>query len=125
MNLQNNAWKFAVDEKTTMRWDEYILKSARTVNPDLTTEQQISNAIFGLHGELGEVTDLLKKHLYQGHTISKDRLDEEIGDVMFYLAWLCRLYKVDLETVLHQNFIKLYKRYPEGFDVIKSVEREG
>ena len=123
--MENNAWKFAVEERTSMDWEVYLMNSARTINQELSTEQQISNAIFGLHGELGEVTDLIKKHLYQGHTISKDRLDEEIGDVMFYLAWLCRLYEVDLEKVLYQNFIKLYKRYPEGFDVVKSVEREG
>ena len=108
-----------------MEWNKYIQTSERTINKDLTYEQQISNAIFGLHGELGEVTDLIKKQLYQGHTISKDIIDEELGDMMFYLAWLFRLYNVDMDKVLDINDNKLKARYPDGFDTDRSINREG
>ena len=37
--------------------------SVRTMNKELTKEQQISNMVFGANGEFGEVTDILKKYL--------------------------------------------------------------
>ena len=107
-----------------LRWYEFENLSKRTINENLTPEQQISNAIFGLHGELGEVTDLIKKQLYQGHKISYDKLNEEVGDMLFYLAWLVRLYDMDFEKILQDNVDKLKKRYPEGFDSEKSINRD-
>ena len=106
-----------------MEWSKFIIASERTINKKLSPEQQISNAIFGLHGEMGEVTDLIKKQLYQGHKISKDLLEEEVGDMLFYLAWLMRLYDMDMNDVLYRNYYKLLKRYPDGFDMDKSVNR--
>lgn len=106
-----------------LQWNDFVEQSERTINKDLTQEQQISNAIFGLHGELGEVTDLIKKQLYQGHSLDRDTLEEEVGDFMFYLAWLCRLYNINMGRVLCDNTIKLRKRYPDGFDAEKSINR--
>ena len=116
-SITENSWSH------NMGWYEFVNKSERTINQELSHEQQISNAIFGLHGELGEVTDSIKKQLYQGHTLSKDDLEEEIGDMLFYLAWLFRLYNIDMETVLEKNVEKLKKRYPDGFDVERSIKR--
>lgn len=97
--------------------------SVRTMNKELTKEQAISNMIFGANGELGEVTDILKKHLYQGHRINKQHLSEEIGDTLFYIVNLCTLFNLDIEDILQGNVDKLRNRYPEGFDSAKSINR--
>lgn len=80
--------------------------------------------VFGANGELGEVTDILKKHLYQGHDLDREHLKEELGDVMFYLVNLATLYDIDFSEVLQMNVDKLLARYPNGFDQDKSINRE-
>ncbi len=107
-----------------MNLTEYQAKSKRTLNTDLTKEQSLSNMIFGIVGETGEVVDILKKHLYQGHELDWFHIREEIGDVMFYIVNLCNLLNTDLEQIIEENYSKLLKRYPEGFSTERSVNRE-
>lgn len=102
---------------------EFQNKSIRTINHDLTTEQLISNMCMGISGESGEVIDIIKKHLYQGHELDKEHLTEELGDVMFYITNLATLLGIDMQDVLQNNVDKLLKRYPDGFDINKSVNR--
>lgn len=102
---------------------EFQRVSTRTLNKELSKEQQVSNMIFGANGELGEVTDILKKHLYQGHRINKQHLAEEIGDALFYIVNLCTLYNLDVEDILQANVDKLKKRFPNGFDAERSINR--
>ena len=102
---------------------EFQRVSTRTLNKELSKEQQVSNMIFGSNGELGEVTDILKKHLYQGHRIDKQHLAEEIGDTLFYIVNLCTLYNLDIEDILQGNVDKLKKRFPNGFESNRSINR--
>lgn len=106
-----------------MNLREYQEKSKRTLNNELTNEQLLSNMVFGITGEMGEVTDILKKYLYQGHYLKKNHVKEEIGDVMFYIVNLCNLLNLDLEEIIESNYYKLMDRYPEGFSVERSVNR--
>lgn len=102
---------------------EFQRLSTRTLNKELNKEQQVSNMIFGANGELGEVTDILKKHLYQGHRIDKQHLAEEIGDTLFYIVNLCTVYNLDVEDILQKNVDKLRKRFPNGFEADRSINR--
>lgn len=108
-----------------MQLREYQEKSKRTMNMDLEKREALSNMIFGITGETGEVVDLFKKHLFQGHDLDIQHLKEELGDVMFYMVNLCNLIGVQMEDVIEGNYNKLLKRYPEGFDVEKSINRGG
>lgn len=51
----------------------------------------------GLISEPGEIADLVKKHLGQGHPLDRGKLIEEAGDCLFYLAWAATLDSVALE----------------------------
>ena len=106
-----------------MEIKEYQDKSIRTINKSLTKEQLISNMVFGINGETGEVTDILKKHLFHGHELDIQHLKEEIGDIMFYLVNLASIYEIDFSEILQINIDKLMKRYPDGFDKEKSINR--
>ena len=84
---------------------------------------KIENGCLGLAGECGECCDILKKYLFQGHEFDRDRVVEELGDVLWYCAELASGLGVSLETVAQRNIDKLRKRYPDGFDPERSVNR--
>ena len=98
-----------------MTINEYQKLAMVTLNKDLNNDQVLLNGVMGLCGESGEVIDIVKKHISQGHELHKDKLIEELGDVAWYLAETAYALGVDLETVLTSNIEKLKKRYPEGF----------
>ena len=78
----------------------------------------------GLTGEAGEVADLVKKHVAQGHPLDRARLIAEAGDVAWYLARLCTALAVPLSDVLRHNVDKLIERYPDGFTTAASIGRK-
>ena len=106
-----------------MTINEYQKLAMTTLNKELSNKDVLINAVMGLCGESGEAIDIVKKHLHQGHELNKEKLIKELGDIAWYLAEACFALDVELETVLAMNIEKLKKRYPEGFDVDKSVNR--
>jgi NTP pyrophosphatase (non-canonical NTP hydrolase) len=102
--------------------NEYQKLAMRT-NSDQPMTQAICNGVFGLCGEAGEVADLLKKSLFHGHELDKQSLSKELGDVMWYVACLAETFNLKLDKIAQQNIDKLIKRYPEGFDKQRSINR--
>ena len=86
-------------------------------------DKQLTNACFGLAGESGELVDLVKKHLFHDHDLDVNHLLLELGDVMYYLCWLCSLLGFDFYEVCYANMDKLNARYPDGFDTERSQHR--
>lgn len=113
----------ALREVTTL--SSYQEQARRTLNEDgKDFEQMASHMLMGIQGESGEVADLFKKHFHQGHDLSVEEVVEELGDVMFYIANLCNVMGISLQEVCERNIIKLMKRYPEGFSVERSINRD-
>ena len=106
-----------------MTINEYQTLAMTTLNKELSNDQVLLNGVMGLCGESGEVIDIVKKHISQGHELKREKLIEELGDVAWYLAETAYALGVDLESVLQGNIDKLKKRYPDGFSVEKSVNR--
>jgi len=102
---------------------EYQQLAQRTSSQQLASSK-IENGILGLCGESGECADLYKKYLYQDHGFSKTAVIAELGDVLWYCAELAAGLGVTLEDVAWANIEKLRKRYPDGFEVERSVNRE-
>ena len=107
-----------------MTINEYQKLAMTTLNPELDKKDVLINGVMGLCGESGEVIDIVKKHLAQGHALDKEKIIKELGDVAWYMAEIATVLDVELEDVFVQNIEKLKKRYPEGFSVEKSVNRE-
>ena len=108
-----------------MTINEYQKLAMTTLNPELDKKDVLINGVMGLCGESGEVIDIVKKHLAQGHELDKEKIIKELGDVAWYMAEIATVLDVELEDVFVQNIEKLKKRYPEGFSVEKSVHRDG
>lgn len=106
-----------------MTINEYQKLAMTTLNPDLDKKDVLINGVMGLCGESGEVIDIVKKHLAQGHELDKEKIVKELGDVAWYMAEIATVLDVELEDVLVQNIEKLKKRYPEGFSTEKSLKR--
>ena len=85
--------------------------------------RELSNVGLGLAGEAGEIADMIKKHLHQGHPLDREKFIKELGDVAWYLALGCTVIGEPMEKVLQTNIDKLLKRYPDGFDPERSMHR--
>lgn len=80
-----------------------------------TPRDRLNMGALGLAGECGEVVELIKKHLYHGAELKEDRLREELGDLLFYLALIAGTYNVTLSGLAFENIWKLRQRWPDNF----------
>ena len=106
-----------------MTGNEYQKLALRTAGDD-DAEYLLENGVMGLNGEAGECIDIVKKWHFQGHSLDSKKLKDELGDVLWYVAITAAGIGVTLEDVMQHNIDKLRKRYPDGFDVERSVHRE-
>ena len=106
-----------------MTVNEYQKLAMTTLNPKLTKKDVLINSVMGLCGESGEAIDIVKKWMAQGHELDKEHLAKELGDIAWYLAEAATALDMSLEEVFQANIDKLKKRYPEGFETQKSLDR--
>lgn len=106
-----------------MELNDYQRLAQRTAGMTDSPEAKIENGILGMCGEDGECADLLKKHRHQKHELDPEKLLEEAGDVLWYVAETAAGLGVTLEEVAQYNISKLKRRYPEGFDPQRSIHR--
>lgn len=107
-----------------MEGKEYQKLAMKTLNPSLTKKDMLVNGVMGLNGESGEVIDVVKKHMFQGHELDKDKIKKELGDVMWYVAEVCEALDLSLDEVMEGNIEKLAKRFKDGFTVNESINRK-
>ena len=107
-----------------MTINEYQTAALRTAQTDkLSASDLLLNSALGLCGESGEVADLVKKHLFQGHDLDLEHIAKELGDISWYLAVGAYAIGLDLETIFRMNKEKLEARYPDGFSAGRSLHR--
>lgn len=106
-----------------MRFDEYQVFARRTQNHELTGDERIQHALCGLSSEVGEIASIYQKR-FQGHPVDEATVADEMGDVLWFLSELADCLCVHLGSVAQHNVSKLLKRYPDGFDSDRSVNRE-
>ena len=106
-----------------MTINEYQKLAMTTLNPALSEKDILINGVMGLCGESGEAIDIVKKWLAQGHELDKEKLAKELGDICWYLAETATALGLSLEDIMEANIEKLRKRYPDGFDPERSMNR--
>ena len=109
-------------------FNDYQDKAARSSGlakaaPSVSDERRAAMAAMGLAGEAGEVVDYLKKVLYHGKPLNREKLKDELGDVLWYLSEVYSTFSIRLEDVAVGNIEKLRKRYPNGFTAADSEAR--
>ena len=98
------------------------LASTKDVDDDIDIVM-LTHACLKMSGEIGEVCDIVGKWMGQGHELDKQRIIEELGDVMWHIAEACSALNISLDDVAWGNIVKVSIRYPDGFDPVKSVNR--
>ena len=150
--------------KDPLTLDEYQVLASRTANGINNETDRRFNALLGLLGEIGELTEnafrgfvvegsymkeyfefvdiviefgreseRIKHELFHKHPkgyvikepeLTRENRREELGDILWYLTWLCSEFGFSLEEVAQANIDKLRKRYPDGFSVERSINRK-
>ena len=111
---------------------EFILTQAarEAAVTDELTNRFTDEAIRTLHMSMGvcteggELLDAVKKMLFYGKKLDRTNVIEEMGDVLWYLAGLCRLLDVSFEEVMAINDAKLELRYGPAFTTDKAINRD-
>ena len=88
-----------------------------------TKKDMLYHGVFGLTSEAGEVAGLLQK-VYQGHDLDDEHLIKELGDCMWMIAEICTSKGFNLDDVMQTNIDKLKARFPNGFEVERSLHRK-
>ena len=105
--------------------DDYQRAALRTAQTDKFTKSGLfENGVLGLTGEAGEVADLLKKNMFQGHDLDREEVKLELGDCAWYIAIAAYALGFSLSDVLNANIAKLKDRYPDKFSKERSIHRK-
>lgn len=104
-----------------MQLNEYQELAKVRARPDPDTNMNLLNWALGLGGEVGEFQDLVKKMTFHRHPVPGEKLANELGDVLWYLALAADSLSYTLEDIAQMNLDKVARRYPDGF----SPERSG
>lgn len=106
-----------------MTFEEYQQEMKRTASQFEISNENLCLGGMGIAGEAGEVADYIKKVVFHSHELSKEKLAEELGDVMWYIAYLSEVIGYSLSEIADINSNKLRKRYPDGWDEKRSINR--
>ena len=111
----------AVDQfvPTGMTLEEYQEQSRTTaVYPGKGEFQGLAYCVLGMCGEAGECANDVKKMSRDDRTLRKperiERIVDEVGDLMWYVAQTCSELGISLQTVIEMNREKLKSRQVRG-----------
>lgn len=71
-----------------------------------------------------EIADAIKKAVAQGHKLDKRMITSQLKSLVDNLWVLFQFYGIKYGDVLHYNNDKTNRRYPNGFESIRSINRE-
>lgn len=107
-----------------MNFKEYQEKASRTlaVLPDPLLNQL--HMVVGMVTEASELADAYKKHFAYGKELDIVNVEEEIGDLLWFIVNYCEMMKLDISSIMHKNISKLEARYPDKFNQENAINRD-
>ncbi len=102
-----------------MEFNEYQKKARETIQDSASDAKYTEMVPFlGIIGEIGSVVTQLKIKLKDGesYVAFKDKLAEELGDVLWYLSTIASQNNLTLEDIATQNLAKTHDRFLAGDD---------
>jgi len=108
----NSLEKLEATVQTDSRWE--------------TLEEGLPRSLVGLTGEVGELADAVKRWQYYGQDLDTEKVLEECGDILFYLA--SALWSAGQFTLGHaaQHTMQKYQtRFPNGWNQEDAIKKRG
>lgn len=103
-------------------FDVYQEHASRTAK-EMDQISDIIHATLGMASEAGELTSSVKSWMAYGNPLDVKNIVEEMGDIMWYIALMCKTLNIKMEDVAVNNIAKLYERYPEKYSDEDAVAR--
>jgi len=116
-----------------MNSKDYIENALKTESIDFEAikGRMTPQVIRGLHASVGMVTeagetiDVFKKHMFYGKPIDWVNIEEEMGDLFWYIAIMADVIGKDkFDDIMQKNINKLAARYPnQTFSTDSAINR--
>ena len=109
-----------------MTFDHYQTRAAATDPVAISRNSDLSVLLLGLAGETGSLLTLYKKWLRDGdaYQIVEERISEELGDILWYLAAVARRRGLSLDSIAQENLTKTSSRWLQnGQPTLLDAER--
>lgn len=112
---------------------DYIKEALKTSNEDFDAIRarfnddrviKLLHSCMGLSTEVGEIMDILKRYLIYGKPIDWVNLEEEHGDLFWYMAIGADAGPFTFESAQEKNIAKLRLRYPNKFTEHDALNRD-
>ncbi|MBC9880395.1 nucleoside triphosphate pyrophosphohydrolase family protein [Bradyrhizobium sp. INPA01-394B] len=103
-----------------MDFDNYQKEAQRTDRVPMRNEPDDTASLIvpmlGLAGETGQLLSEYKKHLRDGeaHRLFKERVSEELGDLLWYIANVASKFELSLSDVATANLAKVKQRWTDN-----------
>jgi len=93
--------------------NDYQAKASDTSQFDKHTNEALSISLLGLSGEVGELLTEYKKKIRDGssYKLFEEKIIEELGDIMWYLASIATHEGIELSEVLNKSLQKTSERW--------------
>lgn len=106
--------------------DDYQAEATETMQFEKSADAALSIVILGLNGEVGSLSTEYKKKLRDGdnYALFKDKLAEELGDIIWYLTAIATIEGIPLSQILKSNLQKTQDRWSD-LQGVKQLELEG
>ena len=113
--VQNNLEKVEgkdvkIQEINIKQYLENVPNTYREEIPKIQQER-LRYFCLGLIKEAGEISKLFGEHRINGTNLDVEKVEEKLGDSLWYLTAICDTYQLDLEQIAKDNIEKVYGRY--------------
>jgi len=93
---------------------DYIKEVQRTaVLPTLTENELIKNFALCIFEKCGEVSGVIKKYLFHGHELDREKLIKELGDLLWYFTAICNIKENNLLALYNETNNSHFIDYPD------------
>ena len=113
--------------RESLYWNNFEKRAKRLYIEDGVNIPLLLTSAIGAGSECGEFEEIVKKIVFQGKEYNEDsrfHMKRELGDILWYVANAATALGYTLDEIVEGNIAKLESRYPNGFEVYRSENRE-
>lgn len=113
-----------------MDFNTYQAEAQRTDQVPAECDDELAKSLIvpmlGLAGETGQLLSEYKKHLRDGaaHRLFKDRVAEELGDLLWYVANVASKFDLELDAIATGNLAKVKARWAHPTAGVPALDKD-